>query len=68
MEINIDLYKVGYLVGRYGTRALLYFTTAKTAISGYSRMDSLASKHSINSSNIEAVKDNLLECLEYIDW
>lgn len=61
MEINIDLSKVGYVIGKYDTRATIYFTSAQVCYSGYSNVKKFATNHRIDSSNVEIVKNNLLE-------
>ena len=67
MEITIDLYKVGYFVGRYGTKAMIYFSQAKLALSGYRFAKKVSVNHKIDSNSVEAVSNNLFECLQYID-
>lgn len=67
MEVTIDLEKVGYVVGKYGTKVVKYITAAQLAQSGFRKVSKIASKHKIDSSNSAIVTENLFNCLKYID-
>jgi len=67
MTINIDLFKVGYFVGKYSTRIVAYATGTKLAISGYLGVSRIASEHKINSIDPIAQSENLFKCLEYLN-
>lgn len=64
----MDSYKAGYLTGRYVTRAFVYLSSAKLAVSGYCGLGKIAKAHKINCNDAVAVSDNLLKCIELIDW
>lgn len=44
MEINVNLYKVGYFVGRYGIRADRYITMVKLGASAFRAIDNIATE------------------------
>lgn len=67
MKVEIDLYKIGYFVGKYGTKAARYFTYTKLAEAGYSGITKIAKEHKLESSSIEVVSENLFDCLEFLD-
>ena len=75
MEIEIDLYKVGYFIGKYSTRILKIIFFAKIAGSGvskissssYNKLEKIAKAHKIDSSNPAIVTENLFNCLQYLD-
>lgn len=67
MEVTIDLEKVGYLVGKYGTKVVKYITAAQLAQSGFRQVSKIASIHKIDSSSPAIVTENLFNCLKYID-
>lgn len=67
MEVNIDLEKVGYVVGKYGTKVVKYIAAAQLAHSGFRKVSKIASNHKIDSSNPSIVAENLFNCLKYLD-
>ena len=67
MIIDINLYKMGYFVGKYGAKVIRYVTCAKLAASGYSGVTKIAKAHKLISSSAEVVSENLFNCLEFID-
>jgi hypothetical protein len=67
LEISIDLFEVGYFIGRYGTRIAIYFMKAKIVIAGYKKVSNVAANHKIDNTDPSTVTENIFECLQYID-
>lgn len=78
IEVEIDLYGVGYFVGYYGTKVLkfVFFTGVATSSvdkisrissSGYRKFAEIATAHAIDTRNADIVTENLFDCLKYID-
>lgn len=66
--ITMDTYKIGYYIGWYATEGVLYVAKAKLAVSGFMAVDRAAKMHKINCNDTDAVSNNLMKCIEYIDW
>ena len=64
----MDSYAVGYFIGRYATRVMIYITKAQLAVMGYRKVSNVAKVHKIDHTNADEVAENLFECLEFIDW
>lgn len=67
MEIDVDLYKVGYFIGKYSTKLLQGVTVVRTSTAGVRLISRVAAAHRINSSDADAVYENVFECLKFID-
>lgn len=67
MEITIDLFKVGYVLGRVTGKILKYGGAAQLACSGYRKLSRIAAVHKIDSMNVTVVSKNLFDCLPFID-
>lgn len=67
VEIYIDLYKVGYCVGYFGTAIIETVFVAKLAKSGFSKVAEIAKVHKIDTKDADAVTKNCFDCLKYID-
>jgi hypothetical protein len=67
MEIQINLYKVGYVTGRCCSKLIKYAGAAQLAKFGYYKVVKIAANHKVNSSDADVVTNNVFECLKYID-
>ena len=64
----MKLFNVGYYLGYYSTDIVILVTKTTLAVKGYRKVGLIAKNHKIDSTNPEAVADNLMKCLEFIDW
>lgn len=67
MEIVIDLYKVGFFIGKYSTRILQGVTIVRSSTAGIRAITKIAAAHKINSDDAGAVSENVFNCLKFID-
>lgn len=65
--MEIDLYHVGYFIGRWGTRYVKCVSVVKLATSGVRGVKYVAEHHKIDSNNPAAVTENIFKCLKYLD-
>lgn len=64
----IDPMKAGYYTGYFGTKLFVYVSSARLSIRGFNFLNTFAKSHRIDSKSQESVTNNLLDCLEYLDW
>ena len=64
----MDAFSLGYYIGRYSTRVVLYACKATMAVNGYRRLSNVARVHKIATYDPQAVTNNVFACLEYVDW
>lgn len=67
MEIVVDLYKVGYVLGSCTSRVIRYAGAVKILHSGYRQITKVAAEHKIDSCNVDVVSKNLFDCISFID-
>ena len=67
MEIQINLYNVGYFAGKCCSRIIKCAGAVQVARSGFRGVTKIATKHKIDSSNVDVVSKNLFDCLRFID-
>lgn len=64
----MDGYTIGYLIGRYSTRSVIYVCKASLAVKGYRNVSKIANIHKIDITDPHAVTEKVFACLEFIDW
>ena len=61
MEVDIDLYRIGYVAGKYTAKVVKCLSVVTVAKSGFRKFEKFATKLTIDTSDADAVSKNLFD-------